>query len=218
MNLPTKITISRIVIVVGMMITLFVLSFLDFEAPMLGNSGINLVYFLAAIIFIIASATDWLDGYLARKNNQITDLGKFLDPIADKLLIDGLFIFLIVAPRYAANTLTFSMWCAIILIARDLIVDALRLIAVTKHTVIAANIFGKAKTVLQMVAIVTILLNDWPFSYFDGSFPNGLKIAEILVYLATAVSLLSGIIYVVQNRQVLREESKNESSKTSRNS
>jgi CDP-diacylglycerol--glycerol-3-phosphate 3-phosphatidyltransferase len=218
MNLPTKITISRIVIVVVMLIALFVLSLVNVSIPNLGTTKINVVYFITAIIFILASATDWLDGYLARRNNQITDLGKFLDPIADKLLIDGLLIFLIVEPAYAPTNLTFSLWCAIILIARDLIVDALRLIAVTKNKVIAANIFGKAKTVLQMVAIVAILLNGWPFSYFDNGFPNGLKIAEILVYLATFVSLLSGIIYVVQNRQVLREEKKDESPKTSRNS
>ena len=215
MNLPTKITISRIIIVVGMLIALFVLSLLNFSVPTLGETGINLVFLIIAFVFVIASATDWLDGYLARRNNQITDLGKFLDPIADKLLIDGLLIFLIVAPNYASGNLTFSLWCAIILIARDLIVDALRLIAVTKNKVIAANIFGKAKTVLQMVAIVAILLNDWPFSYFDAAFPSGLKVAEILVYLATAVSLLSGIIYVVKNRQVLREVRKNESSKIS---
>lgn len=215
MNLPTKITISRIVIVVVMLIALFVLSLVNVSIPNLGTTNINVVYFITAIIFILASATDWLDGYLARRNNQITDLGKFLDPIADKLLIDGLLIFLIVEPAYAPTNLTFSLWCAIILIARDLIVDALRLIAVTKNKVIAANIFGKAKTVLQMVAIVAILLNGWPFSYFDNGFPNGLKIAEILVYLATFVSLLSGIIYVVQNRQVLREEKKDESPKIS---
>ena len=215
MNLPTKITISRIIIVVGMLIALFVLSLLNISVPTLGDTGINLVFLIIAFVFVIASATDWLDGYLARRNNQITDLGKFLDPIADKLLIDGLLIFLIVAPNYASGNLTFSLWCAIILIARDLIVDALRLIAVTKNKVIAANIFGKAKTVLQMVAIVAILLNDWPFSYLDSAFPSGLKVAEILVYFATAVSLLSGIIYVVQNRQVLREERKNESSNIS---
>ncbi|MFA5480771.1 MAG: CDP-diacylglycerol--glycerol-3-phosphate 3-phosphatidyltransferase [Bacilli bacterium] len=214
MNLPTKITISRIVIVVAMLIALFVLSLLNINVPNVGNTGINLVFLLTAIVFIFASATDWLDGYLARRNNQITDLGKFLDPIADKLLIDGLLIFLIVAPGYAPQNLTFSLWCAIILIARDLIVDALRLIAVTKKQVIAANIFGKAKTVLQMIAIVAILLNDWPFCYLDSAFPNGLKIAEILVYLATAVSLLSGIIYVVENRQVLREDKKDESAKS----
>lgn len=214
MNLPTKITISRIVIVVAMLIALFILSLLSINIPMLGNTGINLVYFISAVVFLVASATDWLDGYLARRNNQITDLGKFLDPIADKLLIDGLLIFLILAPAYAPANLTFSMWCAIILIARDLVVDALRLIAVTKNKVIAANIFGKAKTVLQMVAIIAILLNGWPFSYFDSGFPIGLKIAEILVYLATFVSLLSGIIYLVQNRQVLKEEKKDESSKT----
>jgi CDP-diacylglycerol--glycerol-3-phosphate 3-phosphatidyltransferase len=188
-----------------MLIALFVLSLLNLTVPTLGTSGVNVVYFVTAVVFVIASATDWLDGYLARRNNQITDLGKFLDPIADKLLIDGLLIFLIAAPKYAPDNLTFSLWCAIVLIARDLIVDALRLIAVTKNKVIAANIFGKAKTILQMIAIVAILFNGWPFSYFDADFPNGLHIAELLVYLATAVSLLSGIIYVVQNRQVLKE-------------
>lgn len=206
--MPTKITISRVVIVIATLTTLFVLSLVDIDVPTLDASGINFIYFLVAIIFLIASATDWLDGYLARRNNQITDLGKFLDPIADKLLIDGLFIFLVIAPRYAPDTITFSVWCAILLIARDLIVDALRLIAVTKNRVIAANIFGKAKTVLQMVAIVAVLLNDWPFCYFDAGLPDGLKIAELLVYLATAVSLLSGVIYVVQNRHVLMEENK----------
>ena len=90
------------------------------------------------------------------------------------------------------------------MIGRDLVVDALRLIAVQKNIVIAANIFGKAKTVLQMIAIPMLLLNDWPFSYFDSKWPESLQISNIFFYIATLMSLISGIIYVYQNRQVLK--------------
>ena len=125
-------------------------------------------------------------------------------------------IFLIAPSLFAAyvpgaeNVASFNMWCAIILIARDIVVDALRFIGAQKHVVIAANIFGKAKTVLQMVAISVVLLNDFPFRYFDQSWPAGLRISDWLVYLCTAVSLISGIIYVVQNKHVFLEEKKEE--------
>lgn len=214
MNIPTKITISRIVIVGLMLIGLFALQVVNFFIPTLvfpniGDTKINLIYLIITIIFVIGAITDKIDGDLARKWNQVTDLGKFLDPIADKLLIDGIFIFLLVPPSYAPNQMAFPLFCAIIFIARDLIVDALRLIAVQKNQVIAANIFGKLKTVLQMIAIPAILLNDWPFSYFDGPLAAyHFSIAEILVYIATLASLLSGIIYVWQNRNVLKEVKK----------
>lgn len=213
MNLPTKITFSRIIIIVLMLIGLFSISFIDADILKisLGNSGINVVFLITCIVFLIASGTDWLDGYLARKNNQVTDLGKFLDPVADKLLINSLVIFL-VAPNifapYVSETqvVSFNVWCAIILVARDIVVDALRFIAAQKKIVIAANIFGKAKTVLQMVAITLVLLNGFPFYYFDNAWPMGLHIADFFVYLCTAVSLLSGIIYVWQNRQVFLKD------------
>lgn len=213
MNLPTKITFSRIIIIVLMLIGLFSISFIDADVLKisLGSSGINVVFLFTCIIFLIASGTDWLDGYLARKNNQVTDLGKFLDPVADKLLINSLVIFL-VAPNifapYVSETqvVSFNVWCAIILVARDIVVDALRFIAAQKKIVIAANIFGKAKTVLQMVAITLVLLNGFPFYYFDNAWPMGLHIADFFVYLCTAVSLLSGIIYVWQNRQVFLKD------------
>ena len=163
------------------------------------------------VVFLIASLTDWLDGYLARKNNQVTALGKFLDPIADKLLVNSMVIFLtapsVFAPYADGQIASISVWCAIILVGRDIIVDALRFIAAQRNIVIAANIFGKAKTVLQMVAIVVVLLNGWPFTYLDAlnnSFPIGKLVADIFVYLATFVSVLSGIIYVWQNRQVFK--------------
>ena len=206
MNLPTKITFSRIIATVALIVTLFVLSLIDFIAPDFGNTGINLVFFIIFVFFVIASYTDHLDGHLARKNNQITDLGKFLDPVADKLLINSMVIFLIapsIFAKYAPNQIiTFNMWCAILLVVRDIVVDALRFIAAQKKIVIAANIFGKLKTVFEMVAIGVVLLNGFPFNYFDANWPAGLHIADFLVYITTAMSLVSGIIYVWQNRQV----------------
>ena len=205
MNLPTKITFSRIIAIVLLIITLFVMSLIpDLVFYPIGNSGINPFYLGVFGFFLLASYTDHLDGHLARKNNQITDLGKFLDPVADKLLINSLVIFLIVPAKYAPGQMSFNIWCAIILVARDIVVDALRFIAAQKGTVIAANIFGKMKTVLEMVAISFVLLNGWPFTYFDASWP--VRIADIFVYLATAISVLSGIIYVVQNKHVFKEK------------
>lgn len=209
MNLPTKITVSRIVIIICMIIGLFILSFFDDISFTLGNTGIDLVFLIVCIIFLIGSATDWLDGYLARKNNQVTALGKFLDPVADKLLINSIVIFLVApsifAPYAKDQIVSFNVWCAIILVARDIVVDALRFIAAQKNIVIAANKFGKAKTVLEMIAIALVLLNGFPFYYFDANWMNGLHIADIFVYLATFVSVLSGIIYVIQNRKVFVE-------------
>lgn len=213
MNLPTKITFARIVAIVAMIITLFVLSVIPgWQTIEIGNTGINLVFLIIFVFFVLASFTDYLDGHLARKNNQVTDLGKFLDPVADKLLINSLVIFLIAPSIFAPyipgqlGQVGFNMWCAIILVARDIVVDALRFIAASKGKVIAANIFGKLKTVLEMVAIGVVLLNGFPFRYFDAGWPAGLHIADFLVYLCTLASLMSGIIYVYQNRHVFKEE------------
>ena len=213
MNLPNKITISRIVLIVGMLIALLVLAFIpNLVVPDIGNSKINWVYFAAAIVFIVAAATDCLDGQIARRCNLVTDLGKFLDPIADKLLNDGMMIFLLVPQAYALSqrrdplALTILLFCVVLMIGRDLVVDALRLIAVKKNIVIAANIFGKLKTVLQMIAIPMLLLNDWPFSYFDSAWPEPLQISNIFFYIATIMSLISGIIYVYQNQMVLKQD------------
>ena len=205
MNLPTKITFSRIIATVLLIVTLFVLSLIpNLSTPMLGNTRINLVFLIIFVFFVIASYTDHLDGKLARKNNQVTDLGKFLDPVADKLLVSSMLIFLCsptFAPYNVEQRLFFPVWCVIIMVARDTVVDALRFIAAQKGTVIAANIFGKLKTVLQMVAIGLVLLNDFPFHYL---YPNNnnpyLTVTAFIVYAATIVSFISGVIYVYQNR------------------
>lgn len=209
MNLPTKITFSRIIATVLLIITLFVLSVIPhFHVDALGSTKLNIVFLVLFGFFVIASYTDRLDGKLARKNNQVTDLGKFLDPVADKLLVNTMTIFLCAPSVFAPYTLGvqtafFPVWCVIIMVARDTVVDALRFIAAQKGVVIAANIFGKLKTVLQMVAIGAVLLNDFPFHYmYPQNTSPYLTVTMFLVYLATLVSLISGIIYVVQNRKV----------------
>ena len=212
MNTPTKITFARIIAIVLMIITLFVLSVIpNWQTIEIPTTGINLVFLIIFVFFVLASSTDYLDGHLSRKNNQVTDLGKFLDPVADKLLINSLVIFLVAPSVFAPyipgelHQVGFNIWCAIILVARDIVVDALRFIAANKGKVISANIFGKLKTVLEMVAIGAVLLNGFPFRYFDANWPAGLHIADFLVYLATLASIVSGVIYVYQNRHVFKE-------------
>ena len=211
MNIPNKITLSRIIIVGMMLIALFALDIVywvnPFSVPMLGNSGINVIDLVICIVFILGALTDKLDGSLARKWNQVTDLGKFLDPIADKLLVDSLLIYLCLPHFGIALTNPIFMWCVLIMIVRDIVVDALRMIAVKNGKVLAANVFGKLKTALQMVAIPILRLGGWPFTYFDASW-TFYRIEDILVYLATLASLFSGLFYLIKNRSVFLEGTK----------
>ena len=208
MNLPTKLTLSRIVIVVVMLIGLFTCDILCnagvFEMPTLGP--VNVAYLICFVLFIIASITDALDGKIARKYNLVTDMGKFLDPVADKLLVNLTLIYLAIPHFGLDKQATIPLFCVIIMIGRDLIIDAFRLAAASKGSILAANIFGKLKTVFQMIAIPMVFLNSWPFAYFDAGWNNYLRICNIAVYLATAMSLLSLIIYLKQNWHILTEE------------
>ena len=211
MNLPTKLTVSRIVIVVVMLLGLFTCDILYMAGilvmPMVGT--INLAYFISFFLFVIASLTDMLDGKIARKYNLVTDMGKFLDPVADKLLVNLTLIYLAL-PHFGTNNAVIPVSCVIIMIGRDLIIDAFRLVASTKGSVVAANIFGKLKTVFQMVAIPMVLLNSWPFAYFDADWNNYLRICNIAIYIATAMSLISLIIYLKQNWHILLEKKEND--------
>ena len=211
MNLPTKLTVSRIVIVVVMLLGLFTCDILYMAGiltmPMIGP--INLAYFISFFLFFIASLTDMLDGKIARKYNLVTDMGKFLDPVADKLLVNLTLIYLAL-PHFGTNNAVIPVSCVIIMIGRDLIIDAFRLVASTKGSVVAANIFGKLKTVFQMVAIPMVLLNSWPFAYFDADWNNYLRICNIAIYIATAMSLISLIIYLKQNWHILLEKKEND--------
>lgn len=214
-NLPTKITISRIVLAILLLLGIFVLYYLDYFHVItisqydlnISKVTVNLVNLIILIVFLVASLTDFLDGYLARKNNQVTTLGKFLDPLADKMLINGVMIFLAINFKsLEGKDLTFPFFLVILMIIRDLIVDSLRFVAASKNKVIAANMFGKAKTVLEMVAITFVLLNGFPFSFFDSSWPYLIHISDILCYAACFMSLLSGAIYLKDNYKVLLED------------
>lgn len=146
----------------------------------------------SAIIFIGAAITDWLDGYLARKNNQISNFGKLWDPIADKLLVLAALLLLL-------DMGVISFVVVLILEGRELIMGGVRALAASKGVVIAADKSGKLKTVVQFIAIVLLLLNDWPFAFLP------LSLGQILIWVSVALSVYSCIEYFVKNRQLLSD-------------
>jgi CDP-diacylglycerol--glycerol-3-phosphate 3-phosphatidyltransferase len=149
--------------------------------------------FVAAAIFIAAAATDGLDGYIARKFHQVTNLGKFLDPLADKLLVSAALISLVQMHKIYA-------WIVWVILAREFAVTGLRAIAAADGVVISASKLGKIKTVSQVVAISVILLNDWPFSYL------GIYLGKPLIYLALILTIISGVDYIFKARNLLSKK------------
>lgn len=196
MNLPNKITTLRMILVVFVATFLLLPSEWFMTIPYI---DVSLNFFIAWILFIIASLSDMLDGKIARKYNMVTDYGKFMDPIADKLLVN---ITLIILASY--GPIRVNVICVIIMIARDIVVDAVRLNAMRKNVVVAANIFGKLKTVFQMVAIILIMVNDFNLDSLLHLNDN-YYLGQLFMYVATLTSLISGIIYVIQNRNVFSE-------------
>ncbi len=174
MNVPNKLTVLRMILVPVFMVV-YMIEAIPFHTA------------LAAAIFIIASLTDWLDGYLARKNNIVTNFGKFMDPLADKLLVTGALLCLMERGIVA-------YWIVMIIIAREFIVSGLRLVAVTKGIVIAAGQLGKLKTVVQLIAITAAIVSIEP------------TVVDILIYLSALLTLISGVDYLVRNRKVFLEE------------
>ena len=154
---------------------------------------------LAFLLQVVLERVKTIKGNADFSDSLITDLGKFLDPIADKMLINSMMVFLALNFVSLTNNLKFSFFLVIIMIVRDLIVDGLRFMVAKKNVVVAANIFGKLKTVTQMLAIIVVFLNGFPFSYFDYNWPIYLHIGDWLCYIATFFSVLSGVIYVKQN-------------------
>ena len=149
---------------------------------------------LALAVFLCAAFTDYLDGHLARKHQIVTNFGKFLDPVADKLLVLSTMIALCGLGRFPA-------WACIVILFRELAVDGLRLVAVEQGHVIAAGPLGKLKTTTQMITLIVYLLRNWPF----GAFPMD----AILMCVSVALTLWSGVDYFVRNRSVLTERTEN---------
>ena len=175
MNTPNKLTIARMIIVPFLVI--FLLTGWGGEA----NRYISLT------LFVVASVTDWFDGYLARKNNLVTNFGKFMDPLADKLLVCSAMICMIDLKRLSA-------WFVIIIIAREFIISGFRLIAAENGIVIAANYWGKFKTVSQMIMIILLIVD------FGGFFAI---LTEVFIWLSVALTVISLLTYIMQNRKVL---------------
>lgn len=199
MNTPNKITITRFILTIILIaIMVFPYNSYNINIPYLGNTGFNVIDLVGCIIFIVASITDFIDGHLARKNNLVTDFGKFMDPLADKFLVNSSLIILAVQKSNLLPVLI-----VVLMIGRDIAVDGIKLISAKKGRTVAANIYGKLKTVFQMIAIPVIFLNGFPFNYLLKE--NKYIITIILASLACLMSLISGVIYIYQNRDMIKE-------------
>ena len=197
MNLPNKLTIFRIILVPLMVIV-----------PFLGLNneyfGIPLQYLIIDFIFIVASITDKLDGYLARKNNQVTTFGKFLDPLADKILVLAAMVMLVEMNRLPA-------WIPIIVLAREFMISGYRLIAVEKGgKVIAASNWGKLKTVTQMIAIILAFVDLNAFGEcFTGNltgFAFGLNlVVTVMMIIQTIATIFSGYEYLKEGKDLFKD-------------
>ncbi|MEY3692445.1 MAG: CDP-diacylglycerol--glycerol-3-phosphate 3-phosphatidyltransferase [Bacillota bacterium] len=200
MNLPNRITLARFMLVL-IMIGVMVFPYETVSNVNLGSTLIPLPYFVALVLFVVASFTDFLDGYLARKLNLVTNFGKFLDPFADKVLTNSAFILLMITPNWVEiELIRVPAWIVIIMIIRDLAVDGIRMIGVSQGKVIAANKIGKLKTVIQIIAIISVFLNDALFAFLN--LPNGFTITDFILYLAALISLISLISYLYNNRGI----------------
>ena len=197
MNLPNKLTIFRIILVPIMVI----IPFLGITGTI---SGIPISWIIIDLIFILASITDKLDGYLARKNNQITTFGKFLDPLADKILVLAAMTMLVEMTKLPA-------WIPIIVLTREFMVSGYRLVAVEKGgKVIAASKWGKLKTVTQMIAIILAFVDFNPFGEcFSGTLQGGDLILNIIVtgmmIIQTIATIFSGLDYMKGAKKLMKD-------------
>ncbi len=179
MNLPNKLTVFRVIL-----IPFFVFFLLNSAFEGYGK-------YIAVVIFIVASLTDFADGKIARKYNLVTNFGKFMDPLADKLLVCSAMICLIETEKLAA-------WIVIVIISREFIISGFRLVASDNGVVIAANYWGKFKTTFQILMIIVLML-DFDNYYFD-------LLGRILTYIALTLTVVSLIDYVIKNKAVLKEQ------------
>lgn len=198
MNLPNKITVSRIVLsIIVLIMMVFPFYQIGIEWPtflVMGRIEVDLKYILCAILFIIASVTDFLDGYIARKYNMVTDFGKVMDAIADKILVNGILIIL------AAEGFI-SVAIPVIIITRDTFVDSIKMVAGQKGgKAVGASIAGKIKTICMMIGVSLMLLYNMPFEFLN------IQVADALIVIATILSVISGVQYYNSYKETLFKE------------
>lgn len=197
MNLPNKITLSRICLI-PVFAAVFFLDMIPYN------------YFIAGVIFTVAACTDFIDGHIARSRGLVTNLGKFLDPIADKVLVAAAFIFLLVRQETLTVlwqgdwVLVYAGVCVAVILARELIVSGFRMVAASAGLVLAADKVGKVKTTFQDISIAMLLFGADFFGIALASrILNGIGIVSLGV--ATALTIWSGVSYIVRNRAVFKE-------------
>ncbi|WP_256761305.1 CDP-diacylglycerol--glycerol-3-phosphate 3-phosphatidyltransferase [Cohnella sp. WQ 127256] len=188
MNLANRITLARIFLVP--IVTFFLLVKLNVEPLTIGSYSISYNQVFALLLFIIAASTDGLDGYIARKRKIVTNLGKLLDPLADKLLMAAVLISLVEMGKLGA-------WVAIVIISREWAVTGLRQVALLEGVVLAASKWGKWKTAIQITMIIVLLLNNFPFNFID------LRIDLVVVWAAVLITVYSGIDYFMKNKNLI---------------
>ena len=200
MNLPNKLTISRVVMAVLIIIILlggdYTASLFGFEIPKLfvnEEMVVDLKYIIAGFLFIIASLTDFLDGYIARKYNLVTDFGKLVDAIADKILVNSVLIIL-------ASQGFIHPIIPVVVIIRDSVVNSIKMLAASKGKVVAAIKSGKIKTACLMVGIVLTLFYNLPFELWN------ISVGSVLLFIATILSIVSGVQYFTLNKLLIKDK------------
>ncbi len=199
MNLPNKITCARLVISVIVLVMLVVpwnqmgIHFPVFQVY--GVENVDLKYIIAGILFMVGSVTDFLDGYIARKYNMVTDFGKVMDAIADKMLVNGVLIIL-------AYNHFLPVVVPVIIITRDIIVDSIKMASGSKGKVVAASWSGKIKTICMMIGVTLVFFYNMPFAFIA----SGLRIDYFFVFVAVIMSIISGCQYYLVNKDFIFSE------------
>lgn len=200
MNLPNKLTMSRIIMAILIIIILlggnYITELVGFDMPKLFVNEtivVDLKYIIAGVLFIIASITDFLDGHIARKYGIITDFGKLIDAIADKVLVNSVLIIL-------ASQGFIHPIIPVIIIVRDTVVNSIKMLAASKGKVVAAIKLGKAKTACLMTGIVLTLFYNLPFELWN------ISVAKVLLLIATVLSVISGVQYYMLNKHLIKEK------------
>lgn len=194
MNTPTKLTVARIIMsIIIVIIMIFPFSSIGIDIPVLRfGIDVSLKYVICCVLFIVASFTDFLDGYLARKNKQVTDLGKMLDAIADKLLVNPILII------FASEGLIIPL-VPVIIISRDIVVNAIKMEAARSGKAVAAIGSGKIKTASLMIGMVLLFLGDAPFIFIN------IRVDLLLIYFATIMSIVSMVEYFKLTKKMFKE-------------
>jgi len=196
MNIANKLTLFRIILIpIIVLVELFPYSQFNISMNYVAIDTVMLSYkdIAVLVLFAVASITDFVDGYLARSRDMVTVFGKFLDPIADKLLVNTLFILFAYRSRIPVVPVLIMIW-------RDMIVDAVRMLLAQRGMVMSAGNLGKVKTASQMITIILLLLNNLPFELYN------IPVASIMLWFSTLMSMLSGASYLIKSRSFLFED------------